>query len=97
MYSKLDKSVLQSITKCNKKSSVLNQIENSCIKIFKDACHTLLHSPNVKLTNRKKKALQNLKPHIYKIINNRKSRKRVIKQKGGILLPFIIPLIASLL
>ncbi len=97
MYSKLDKSVLHSIRFCNRKQPLLRQIEKSFIKVFTDSCNTLLHSPNVRIHKRHLKALRKYKPYINKIIYNPLQRRDIINQKGGAILPFLIPLIATIL
>ncbi len=97
MYSKLDKSVLHTLKFCNRKDPLLRQIEKSFIKVFTDSCNTLLHSPDVKIHKRHLKALRKHKPYINKILYNSKQRGNIINQKGGAILPFLIPLIASIL
>lgn len=93
VHTQLEKCLLKTLKYCKSNKPLIDQINRSLIKIFRELNYNLKYNPNIKVKNKKK--LSSLKPTINKVLS--KHHKKHINQKGGLLLPFLLPLINNLL
>jgi|APCry1669192269_1035402.scaffolds.fasta_scaffold62561_1 hypothetical protein len=79
---------------------LLQKADKKTVKCLVECVHNILHNSNIKLEKNIRKKLQKFKDPLRKIIDRKlslKKRKQIICQRGGGIIPLILPPLLSLL
>ena len=100
LYTRRQKCLIKALLMCSKKKkrNAFEVLTNEMMDFICDACHNVLYNKKMKLSDEVKKKLSTHENAIFKLANkrgSRESRKKIVNQKGGAILPLILPLAAA--
>lgn len=97
MYNNRQRALMKALVECKNGKDIFNKIESDMVDIVSDLCYNICKG-NIKLSNKKLNHLKPYKQIMHKLADrdySKRTKRRIIQQRGGAILPILIPLLAA--